>query len=160
MAGVLCRLSEGAQRAVNQLLEGSSPDEAAIFLKCHVAKGELDVDFTLEETDISEISSELSDTLPALILFRTKLTIDEQAQASSVLLINFNPMNTPLTLKGTYKNTFQDLQRQLVHKVKALELNDLGDFRQEIIEARARGLTGTMAEAAPPMKQTFGREAV
>jgi len=130
------------------------------FLKCNLSKNEMQVDFTLEDTDVAEIGSELSDTLPAIVLFRTQLRVDEMAGVPSILLIYFNPLNTPLNMKGTYKNSFTQLQRQLGNRVKSIELNDVGDFRQEIVEARARGLTGNMADPIVPVKQTYGREVV
>jgi hypothetical protein len=114
----------------------------------------------MEETDIEEIASELADTLPRIILFRTNLAVDELTKVSSVLLINFNPMNTPLNLKGAYNNTFKLLKQRLEHTIKCIELNDLSDFRPEIIDARARGLTGKMAPPVVPVKQTYGREVV
>lgn len=159
MAGGVCQLSKEADAAIQDLLT-SDKKEFAIVLKCVMQKKELTVDYDLEDTDVEEIGSELADTLPRIILFKTGLSVDESTKVDSVLLINFNPLDTPLDLKGTYNNTFKCIQRHLETKVKSLELNDVSDFRLEIVQARARGLTGTMAPGIIPVKQTYGRELV
>ena len=159
MAGQSCQLTEEAKKAIDCVL-ASDKSEYAVVLKCLLKTNEVDVDYDLEDTDIEEIGSELADTLPRIILFRTKLSVDSLTKVDSVLLINFNALNTPVNLKGTYNNSYKLLQQQLAHKVKSFELTDLSDFRPEIMEARARGLTGSMAPGIVPVKQTYGREVV
>ena len=158
MAGGLCRLSQEAQREIQKVLD-TNTNEYAVLLKCITQTNSLDVDFVLENTDIAEIASELSDTLPRIILFRTKLSVDDQSKINTPLAIYFNPPDTPGALKGTYKNSFKELERQSTN-FKSMEINDVSDFRPEIIHAKAMGLTGAAAPGLVAVKEVYGRQLI
>ena len=86
--------------------------------------------------------------------------MDEQSQLSTPILINFNPLNTPINLKGTFRTSLTGLLQQIGGKVKVIELNDLSDFSSEIVHARVLGLTGSASPALVPVIPHYGRELI